>query len=697
MVTMSQRYVRRRGVARAFGVIAALSGTLTFQVAPATAGASVGRVWGGRGGTALLVVSGPPTSRVSRLVFGANLFWPAGGGGALDQSTGRFYPGFLALVRRLGITALRYPGGTTADSFQWERAIGPFARRGANEPFGMQALRYVPNLTVIDRPLRSSLGPAEFGHLLDATGAVGNVVVNFDTGTAAEAAAFVAYLTAPVPAQPAAGTSTIGYWATLRARDGHRAPYHVTYYEVGNEQQVPAEQAWRAGQLVSLGPHDVACPRREVATCLYIFGGTTRFVRQRVGTFANDLPWASRSTGGADQRFFAYYPPVVPGSERVEVAGSLWRPVRDLNQARRGAHVYAFNASSGEIRFGNGIHGAIPPAGDEITLTYESGPHGGFVEYYAAMKRVDPRAQICASEGNDLAFLALMGRRYPYDCLEFHAYAMPKDPGAPLRLYEQELMSFPAQQGAALAALSRFAHRASGRAVPIVVTEYGQPTAPMPSRDPRFLLSLDEGLLVAAQLRQWILHGVPLAEKYLLVSSPFSSPSPPALLARAPIDKTTHAPTHGLGAALNEPGLTRQSAMIAAFGPRFFAEPSGLAIAVMRALAGGRLLHAVVRRDPALSPSGEPALWCLSAVSRRGVDVLVENASLQKLRAAIVFSGFTPGRRVVASILDGPSATAINTPAHPNLVSVRTVSVHLARGPVAWRFPAHSLTLLAFR
>jgi len=47
----------------------------------------------------------------------------------------------------------------------------------------------------------------------------------------------------------------------------------------------------------------------------------------------------------------------------------------------------------------------------------------------------------------------------------------------------------------------------------------------MPIADPAFNLSLDEGLLVGSQLRQWIIHYVPLAEKYLLVPTPFLSQS----------------------------------------------------------------------------------------------------------------------------------------------------------------------------
>lgn len=646
---------------------------------------------------ARIVVHGPARARVSRTLFGANLLWPAGGGGAYNTSTGHFYPSFVAMTRRLGISALRYPGGTTADSFQWERAVGVAAHRRVNEPFGIQARRFVPDRTVVDGPVPSSLGPAEFGRLLDKTGAVGNVVVNFATGTVGEAAAFVDYLDGAAPTTPPSKPSEPGYWAGLRASEGHPAPYRVTYFEVGNEQQVAAEQAWRAGRLVALGPHDVPCPPGERATCLYVFGGTTRFVRQRVGTFANELPSAARSTGRPNQRFFAYYPPVVPGSEQVEVAGRRWRPVASLKAVGRRAHAYTFTPSDGAIVFGDGVHGAIPPPGARVTVTYDSGPHAGFVEFYAAMKKVDPHARVCASEGTSRAFLALMGRRHPYDCLEFHAYATERNTRLPLGIYERDLMAFPVKEGRTLASLEQAAARAAGHAVPVVVTEYGQPVAPMPVADRHFLLSLDEGLLVAAQLRQWILHDVPLAEKYLLVSTPLARPSGPAALARARAGRHAGNALRRLGGA-RQPGLSVESAMIARTAGRFIAEPSGLVLGLMHQLAGGRLLTTSVHDGPRLRPPGTPALLPLATSTSSGVDVLVVNTNLHRAaRATIAFDGVDHGGHVVASVLDGPRATAYNTAAQPRVVRTRTSSASVGTGTVAWRFPPHSVTLLRFR
>ena len=141
---------------------------------------------------------------------------------------------------------------------------------------------------MLDGPQASTVGPDELGKLLDETGAIGTVTVNFATGTAQEAADFVAYMAAPLGG-PSSSPADPGYWATLRARNGHPAPYEVPYWEVGNEQSFPGQYGWRSGQLVSLGPGARSCPPGQVPTCLYAFGGTTAFSSQTVGTFAEGL------------------------------------------------------------------------------------------------------------------------------------------------------------------------------------------------------------------------------------------------------------------------------------------------------------------------------------------------------------------------------------------------------------------------
>lgn len=655
------------------------------------------------------IVIGPRhLGTISRYLFGANLLWADDAEGAFNATDGSFYPGFVRMLRSLDVTALRYPGGTTSDNFNWELAIGPQPDRRVNEPYGMQAARLSSICCVLDGPQHSTVGPDEFGWLLDHTGAVGTITVNFATGNAREAADFVAYMTAPESAHPSSNPDEPSYWAALRTGNGHPAPYDVPYWEVGNEQLFPGQYGWRSGRVVSIGRHRAPCPPSEVATCLYAFGGTTSFSGQRVGTLADELSSASYSTGAGDQKFYVYFPPVVPGTAEVYVDGRRWSEVDRLAGAGPRARVYTLGQSTGAIEFGDGTHGKVPPAGAEITASYQSGPHGGFIEFYQAMKRTNPDISVCESEESDVAFLRVMGEKYPYDCVELHEYASPANFAEPLLQYEEGLMASPASQGAQLAGLQSKIRRCSGRNVPVLITEYGQLVAPVPTTDPDFNLSLDEGLLVGAQLTEWIDHGVPVAEKYLADSDPFLPAGLTRLVGTENAfgksvpggDKTMIEAALSFGKAMVETGLSPDNAIVVHTGRQFVAEPAGEVLGLMSYLGGGERLGLRMVHDPQMGrPEKAPELWAIAAVSPGGrLDLVVINASPDRSLRERILVG-TRGRpgRLRAYLLDGPSPVAFNTSSRPALVRVTASTIDLGRGDLLWRFPAHSVTLLQWQ
>lgn len=645
--------------------------------------------------TTELVVTHRYLGRISRYLFGANLFWAYGAEGAFNPVSGTFYPGFLSAVRSMGVTILRYPGGTSSDSFDWLRAIGPARRRLPNEPYGMQAADLSSSCCVLSGPAPSAVGPDEFGRLLGSTGTTGTITVNFATGTAQQAADFVAYMTAPDTEHPSPDQARASYWAGLRARDGHPGPYEVPYWEVGNEQYFRGQFGWRSGRLVHLGPGTRRCPPRELTTCLYVFGGTTAFSDEAVGTFANDLPAASYSTGAPNQTFYVYFPPVVPESARVYVSGRRWSEVAQLSDAPPGARVFAVDQATGAITFGDGVHGQVPPKGAKVTASYESGPHGGFLEFYRAMKAMNPHISVCESEGANVSFLQLMGRRYPYDCVQLHDYARPPDVLAPLTQYEERLMSYPVREGAALAGLQSSIRRYSGKNVPIFVTEYGQLAAPVPAADPTFNMSLDEGLLIGAQLVEWADHGIPVAEKYLLDSS---LSQPVQAVTALSVKRLGLKAMRRVDAYMVGSGLSAASAMVVHQGARFLPEPTGQVIGLMAHLAGSERLRAFVRAGPNMDGGARdvPVLWALAGVSRaHELSVVVLNADpVRGVTAKLLLDGFRHSRSVRASVLDGPGAAASNTALHPREVSTTAIMKKVGAGSFTWTFPAHSVTLL---
>ena len=283
------------------------------------------------------------------------------------------------------------------------------------------------------------------------TGSAGDVVVNFATGTADEAADFVAYMTAPYGEQPSSAPSEPGFWAALRAEYGHPAPYNVPFWEVGNEQDGPGQDGWRSGTVVSVGPHRTSCPTTIEQICLYAFGGTTAFYDQTCWHFGRRAALGFVLDGSGPPVFLRLFPPGRPREPNHRCRGEPWKEVPSLTSSGPDDDVYQFIGPKGEILFGNGVHGAIPPEGAPISASYESGPHGGFVQFYQAMKAMDPHAQICETEEASTAFLQTMGRTYPYDCVELHKYAKPLDLGAPMTTYEQNLMGSPLVEGAKLA------------------------------------------------------------------------------------------------------------------------------------------------------------------------------------------------------------------------------------------------------
>ncbi len=610
--------------------------------------------------TSITVDTASPGETINPGVFGSDYLAPFAGMGSFDPDADAFWPSFTSqLTSEVGAGSLRFPGGITAQSYQWMRAIGPQSHRGAN-PVGPSG-----------GPSPSTVGPDEFGSLLDLTGAEGVVDVDFATGTAAEAADFVHYMT------DAQGTST---WAQERAEDGHPAPYDVPYWEIGNE-ELTADY-WRSGATVTAGTPPAnanACP--TVATCEYIYGGTTSFTDQRVVLAADRRSSAAASTGAAGQSFQVAYPPVVSGSATVKVGGVAWTPVSSLSSAGPSADDYTLDPSTGTILFGNGIHGAIPPSGATVTATYQSGPHDGFAQFYSAMKQADPAIQVCSSDTTQ-NFIDAMGTTQPYDCLQDHPYVGSGNisPSLPIDQYESQVMSVPDVENAAVQTLQGEVDEAAGRHVPLVLSEYGQliDSTPDPLDAPYFLNSLDEALVNASQLADWIRLGVPVADRQLLDAE---LPAPSAV-------------TAGLPAAA--PFAT--SGAITTPGPQTVVQPTGESLALMKPLAGGTLLGATVSTNPPL-PSSDPtptgALAVVSAATPAGIQlVVIDRSPSVDVASTVNFAGVTGNATATVTTLDGPSPLSDNSSQAPNTVSTTTSTATVANGAATITFPAHSISLV---
>jgi alpha-N-arabinofuranosidase len=119
-------------------------------------------------------------------------------------------------VRSLRPAFIRWPGGNVAQDYRWMWAVGPRDER----------FTWV-NLSWKNEAEPSDFGTDEFVAFARAVGAEPSITVNVEGrgATAQEAATWVEYCN---------GAATTKYGA-MRAANGHREPYGVKLWEVGNE------------------------------------------------------------------------------------------------------------------------------------------------------------------------------------------------------------------------------------------------------------------------------------------------------------------------------------------------------------------------------------------------------------------------------------------------------------------------------
>jgi alpha-N-arabinofuranosidase len=109
---------------------------------------------------------------------------------------------------------VRWPGGCFADEYHWRNGIGPRDQRPAT---------LNPNWGGVIEP--NTFGTHEFMDFLDQIGSDAYLSINVGSGTPAEAADWLEYLTTSQP-------TTL---AKQRAANGHPAPYRVPILGIGNE------------------------------------------------------------------------------------------------------------------------------------------------------------------------------------------------------------------------------------------------------------------------------------------------------------------------------------------------------------------------------------------------------------------------------------------------------------------------------
>ena len=639
----------------------------------------IGIVGGCGGGSATpdrTVVSFDTTAKVgtvSPLLFGVNHRWASDGVGSTDPQTGITFPLVSNQIKDVGFSMIRYPGGTLANTFQWSRAIGPQAQRG-------QQVGGMP-IASLALPENSTFGPDEFGNLLDVTGATGDLMLNVTTDSPADSANFVAYMTAPQGSPQVNGVD----WAAKRAANGHPAPYKVAYAELGNEYdpsfsgvfggQTIDEDYWIDGTPVTF--NNPACAANKVE-CLYAFGGSTRFTSQPVVAQADWRPATSVSNGASGQVVYARYAPVLQASETVYVNGMAWQSVPSITTTAGAGNVYQIDDISGAIQFGDGTHGAIPPTGATITVTYTSGLHGGFVDHYKAIKAVNPALKVCSSIF-DATFIQLMGAQYAYDCVVQHPYATidaTKSTGLPD--YFGQAMLSTADEAAAVQATQASIKQYAGSNVSnvsVLLSEYGQ-LGTMPSYAPHFPRSLGEGVMHGLFMRQWMINGIAAADRHVLVDYTYGT---------APADLA--AISSGDNALLQGPG------------PNTIESPTALAMKLFTQNTGTTLVQSAVTHNPVRVLSNGQTLEALQTVATTDTGgnaylIVINEDPANSVDTVVSPQNAPSGGTATVSTLVSANITDENNPTNANAVQLAQRTVQIGSSTFSWTFPAHSITAI---
>ncbi len=128
----------------------------------------------------------------------------------------------LELVKNLGVTLVRYPGGNFVSGFHWEDSIGPMAERPRRMDLAWKTTE------------TNEVGLHEFAEWCGKAGATLMYTINLGTRGADDAKNILEYANHP-------GGS---YWSDLRGKNGADAPFRIPVWCLGNEMDAP----WQVGQ-----------------------------------------------------------------------------------------------------------------------------------------------------------------------------------------------------------------------------------------------------------------------------------------------------------------------------------------------------------------------------------------------------------------------------------------------------------------
>ncbi|MCC2686053.1 MAG: alpha-L-arabinofuranosidase family protein [Paenibacillaceae bacterium] len=302
-------------------------------------------------------------------------------GQSLVDDAGLADPVRQAALNEIRPQWIRFPGSAIANTYDWTRAIGPQNERIRNVDGRID--RFVP--------VSSAFGPDEAAALMEQVGGTLVMTVPFNS-SAQDAADLVEYMNAVNDGDHP--------WAALRADNGHPLPYGVKYWTVAGDSSASAAAIWTAWPT---NGDDIArngiAPSSDQAQTWWSYGGERSFTNQKAVRIDSWRDAVIQTQGIESETYYVKFPPAVPESVSVKIGATpiqaqSWTQVDDFSGSSSDSMHYLFDAESGKITFGDGVHGAIPPMGQFVYVDYVSGPHDSYHDFYSQMKLADPNIVI---------------------------------------------------------------------------------------------------------------------------------------------------------------------------------------------------------------------------------------------------------------------------------------------------------------
>lgn len=196
----------------------------------------------------------------------------------------------IACLKAMRVKLLRYPGGCFSEYYPWKDGLLPVDARPPIGPVVEDFL--LPNS---DRYDAHEIGIDDFMALCGELGCEASITVRMGEGSPDEAASWVEYCNG--------GKDT--KWGKIRIARGHREPYDVKYWSLGNE-----ISAWGKGESRNVERYGAMC--REFARAMRRVDPTLRVVASGMHGVQKKWPpsgtqaWTERVLSLAGNDFDAY-------------------------------------------------------------------------------------------------------------------------------------------------------------------------------------------------------------------------------------------------------------------------------------------------------------------------------------------------------------------------------------------------------